>query len=80
LAVAQQNLDLTRDSYREGNVGVLQVLDSERSYQQAKLGYVRAQAQRLQDTAQLFVALGGSSTLSDQLAQSSDTSSALASH
>ena len=81
LAVAQQNLDLTRDSYREGNVGVLQVLDSERSYQQAKLGYVRAQAQRLQDTAQLFVALGGSSASSDQLtAQSSVTSSALASH
>ncbi len=81
LAVAQQNLDLTRDSYREGNVGVLQVLDSERSYQQAKLGYVRAQAQRLQDTAQLFVALGGSATSSDQLtARSSDTSSAIASH
>jgi NodT family efflux transporter outer membrane factor (OMF) lipoprotein len=59
LSIAQQNLDLTRDSYSEGNVGVLQVLDSERAYQQARLGYVRAQAQRLQDTAQLFVALGG---------------------
>lgn len=59
LGVAQQNLDLTRESYNEGNAGVLQVLDSERLYQQARLGYVRAQAQRLQDTAQLFVALGG---------------------
>jgi len=28
-------------------------------YQQAKLGYIQAQALRLQDTAALFVALGG---------------------
>jgi len=59
LTVAQQSLALTRESYNEGNVGVLQVLDSERLYQQARLGYVRAQAQRLQDTARLFVAMGG---------------------
>ncbi|HMN46816.1 MAG TPA: efflux transporter outer membrane subunit [Povalibacter sp.] len=59
LDVARQNLDLTRESYNEGNTGVLQVLDSERLYQQARLGFVRAQAQRLQDTARLFVALGG---------------------
>lgn len=59
LTIAQQNLELTRDSYSEGNAGILQVLDSERIYQQARLGYVRAQAQRLQDTAQLFLALGG---------------------
>jgi NodT family efflux transporter outer membrane factor (OMF) lipoprotein len=58
LAVAQQSLDLMRDSFNEGNVGVLQVLDSERLYQQARLGYVRAQAQRLQATAQLFAAMG----------------------
>ena len=57
---AQANLDLTRQSYGVGNVGVLQVLDAERQYQQARLGYVRAQAQRYQDTAQLFLALGGS--------------------
>ena len=56
---ARQNLDLTRKSYNEGNVGVLQVLDAERFYQQARLGYVRAQAQRYVDTAQLFLAVGG---------------------
>ena len=50
----------TRKSYHEGNVGVLQVLDAERLYQQARLGYVRAKAQRYLDTAQLFLALGGS--------------------
>jgi len=57
---AGDNLDLTRKSYNAGNVGVLQVLDAERLYQQARLGYVRAQAQRYLDTVQLFLALGGS--------------------
>jgi NodT family efflux transporter outer membrane factor (OMF) lipoprotein len=57
---ARENVDLTRRSYNEGNVGVLQVLDAERLYQNASLGYVRAQAQRYMDTVQLFLALGGS--------------------
>jgi NodT family efflux transporter outer membrane factor (OMF) lipoprotein len=57
---ARENVDLTRKSYNEGNVGVLQVLDAERLYQNARLGYVRAQAQRYMDTVQLFLALGGS--------------------
>ncbi len=56
---ASTSLDLTRRSYREGNVGVLQVLDAQRSYQRAQLGYVRASGQRYLDTAQLFLALGG---------------------
>jgi len=37
----------------------LQLIVAERAYQQARLGMVTAQARRLQDTAQLFVALGG---------------------
>jgi outer membrane protein TolC len=57
---ARDTLDLTRNSYQEGNVGVLQVLDAERLFEQARLGYLRAQAQRYLDTAQLFLALGGS--------------------
>ncbi len=57
---ARDNLDLTRKSYNEGNVGILQVLDAERVYQQARLGFERARAQRYLDTAQLFLALGGS--------------------
>ena len=56
---ARENVELTRKSYNEGNVGVLQVLDAERLYQNARLGYVRAQAQRYMDTVQLFMALGG---------------------
>jgi NodT family efflux transporter outer membrane factor (OMF) lipoprotein len=57
---ARENVELTRRSYNEGNVGVLQVLDAERLYQNARIGYTRAQAQRYMDTAQLFLALGGS--------------------
>jgi NodT family efflux transporter outer membrane factor (OMF) lipoprotein len=59
-ATARETVTMTRQSYNEGNVGVLQVLDAERRYQQARLGYVRAQAQRYIDTAQLMLALGGS--------------------
>jgi NodT family efflux transporter outer membrane factor (OMF) lipoprotein len=56
---SQANVDLTRRSYAEGNVGVLQVLDAQRSYQRAQLGYVRAKWRRYLDTAQLYLALGG---------------------
>ncbi|HEX4596835.1 MAG TPA: efflux transporter outer membrane subunit, partial [Burkholderiaceae bacterium] len=49
---ASANLALTRESYAVGNVGVLQVLDAERQYQQVRLGFVRAQTRRYQDTAQ----------------------------
>ena len=58
---AQSSLELARISYKEGNAGILLVLDAERSYQQARLGYVRAVAQRYLDTVQLFLALGGTS-------------------
>ena len=58
-AAARETVALTRESYNAGQVGVLQVLDAERRYQQARLGFVRAQAQRYADTAQLFLALGG---------------------
>jgi NodT family efflux transporter outer membrane factor (OMF) lipoprotein len=57
---ARSSVDLARQSYREGNVGVLQVLDAERQSQQARLGFLRAQAQRYIDTAQLLLAMGGS--------------------
>jgi len=59
LTTSAQNLDLTRQSYTAGESGVLQVLDAQRQNQQARLGLVRAQAQRLQDAVQLLLALGG---------------------
>jgi outer membrane protein TolC len=64
---AQNNVRLPQLSYRKGNVGVLQVLDAERQLQQAKLGFVRAQAQRYIDTAQLLPALGGSPLPADSV-------------
>lgn len=50
---------LTRTSYTLGNSTLLQVLDAQRIFQQARIGLVRAQAQRYLDTAQLFLAMGG---------------------
>ena len=52
-------LGLQRVSYAAGKVDVLRLLDSERSYQQARLGYTRAKAQRYLDSALLLVAMGG---------------------
>ena len=70
---AQSSLDLARASYSEGNAGVLLVLDAERSYQQARLGYVRAVVQRYLDTVQLFLALGGTSPSAPVAAASSQS-------
>lgn len=63
LEAAESSLALTRASYEAGNVGVLQILDAERLLQRARIGVARARAQRLQDAAELIVALGGSSPL-----------------
>jgi NodT family efflux transporter outer membrane factor (OMF) lipoprotein len=59
LESAEESLRLTRATYQYGNVGVLQVLEAQRLTEQARLGYVRAQAQRYLDTAQFLTAMGG---------------------
>jgi NodT family efflux transporter outer membrane factor (OMF) lipoprotein len=59
LRAAQQALDLVQANYGAGLVNYLQVIIANSQYQQAKLGYIQAQALRLQDTAALFVAVGG---------------------
>ncbi len=59
LESSEANLKLTQTTYSYGNVGILQVLDAQRLAEQARLGFVRAQAQRYLDTVQLFTALGG---------------------
>ena len=56
---AQAALRLVRTSYTLGNSTLLQVLDAQRVFQQARVGLARAQAQRYLDTTQLFVAMGG---------------------
>ena len=58
LASAQQALKLARLSYQAGDSTLLQLLDPERQLQQAQLGVVKAETQRLIDTTQLMVALG----------------------
>jgi NodT family efflux transporter outer membrane factor (OMF) lipoprotein len=56
---AEAARNLVRRSYAVGNSGILDVLDAERSTAQAQLGLSRAKAQRLIDTARLYMALGG---------------------
>lgn len=59
LSTAEEALRLIEANYQAGIVNYLQVLIANDQYHQAKIGYLRAVAQRLQDTVALFVALGG---------------------
>ncbi len=59
LDAAAAALELQRASYAAGRGDVLSLLQAEREFQQARLGYARARAQRYVDSAQLFVAMGG---------------------
>jgi len=59
LDMATEAVRLQRIDYANGGIGILGMLDAQRQYQQARLGYVRAEAQRYQDTIQLLVAMGG---------------------
>ena len=59
LDAAKTSLALTRDRFSVGTANMLQLLDAERSYQQARISYSHACAQRYLDSAQLLVALGG---------------------
>jgi len=56
---ASRALRLIQANYLSGIATYLQVLVADDQYLQAKIGYVQAVAQRLQDTVALFVALGG---------------------
>ena len=60
LDTASESVRLQRISFGAGGTGVLNLLEAQRQYQQALLGYVRAEAQRYLDTTQLLVAMGGS--------------------
>lgn len=59
LETAQKSLSLQQASYAYGKTDVLQLISAQRTYQQARLGFITAKAQRLQDTANLLLALGG---------------------
>jgi NodT family efflux transporter outer membrane factor (OMF) lipoprotein len=53
------SVDLVHANYKSGLVNYLQVILADIQYHQARLGYLQAQVQQLQDTTALFVALGG---------------------
>lgn len=59
LRAASDTLELSRGQYRLGAITYLTLLNAQRSYQQALLAVVQAQAARYADTAALFQALGG---------------------
>jgi NodT family efflux transporter outer membrane factor (OMF) lipoprotein len=59
VAEAEEALRLIRANYEAGVASYLQVLVAFGQYHQARVAYVAAKAQRLQDTVALLVALGG---------------------
>jgi NodT family efflux transporter outer membrane factor (OMF) lipoprotein len=59
LSAAAEALHLIQANYYAGTVNYLPLVIADYQYQQTKLGYIQAIGQRLQDTAALFVALGG---------------------
>jgi NodT family efflux transporter outer membrane factor (OMF) lipoprotein len=59
LAAAAQNQKLTHANYEAGTAGYLELLSADTQYQQARLAYLSAVTQRLQDTVALYAALGG---------------------
>ena len=56
---AGASLGLARDQFRLGAINYLTLDNAERTYQQARINLVQAQANRYADTAALFQALGG---------------------
>jgi NodT family efflux transporter outer membrane factor (OMF) lipoprotein len=63
-ASAQRSLDLVRQQYRLGAATYLQLLIAQQQAQQTRIGLIAAKAQRLADTAALYVAMGGAGTSS----------------
>jgi len=58
-AAAKEALDLIQANYAAGIATYVQVELADTQYQQTRIGYIEALAQRFQDTVALYVALGG---------------------
>lgn len=56
---AAEALRLIKESYQAGTVGYLQILVADGQFHQARIAWLQANAQRLQDTVALYAALGG---------------------
>jgi hypothetical protein len=61
VTTSEASLKLSQEAYAAGRGSLLQVLDSQRLFSQAVLGYARAKGQRYLDTALLFQSMGGAS-------------------
>jgi outer membrane protein TolC len=61
LTASEASLQLAQEAYAAGRGSLVQVLDAQRFYAQAVLGYARARGQRYLDTVLLFEAMGGAS-------------------
>jgi len=59
VTTSEASLKLAQEAYAAGRGSLLQVLDAQRLYEQALLGYARAKGQRYLDTILLFEAMGG---------------------
>lgn len=58
-SLAEQSLGLSRESFKVGNSGILQVLDASRTWQRARVALVDAQARQYLNVARLYVATAG---------------------
>ena len=61
VTASKASLELAQEAYAAGRGSLVQVLDAQRLYAQALLGYARAKGQRYLDTVLLFEAMGGDS-------------------
>jgi NodT family efflux transporter outer membrane factor (OMF) lipoprotein len=59
LRAASETLNVGRGQYRLGAIAYVTLLNAQRTYAQARLALVQAQAARYADTAAMFQALGG---------------------
>ena len=56
---ARESLAIAQNRFQTGATSFITLLDAQRTYQQARIALVQAQAARYSDTAAFFVALGG---------------------
>lgn len=58
-SAAKASLDIARRQFQIGAIDYLTLLNADRTYEQARINLVQAEANRFADTAALFQALGG---------------------
>lgn len=76
LEAAAESLDIARRQYEDGSIEYVQVLIESRLFEQARILFIEARANRLADTAAMYAALGGNFSGDDagQLANSAPAS------